>query len=201
VAGIDLVACIDFVVVLGRHDDHAVNAVHGYEMVAAPAQIRGVFQHSLDRGFDRVRLGMTDVVALEQGQLTSGTTWRAAGLGFAVKSLKKQGLIGQDALALVKSVGIPHRRMLQFLLLEPEPLLYGNELIALNGDAVGHIQFGGYGHTVGGAVGLGFVDIGAPVTAEIVAPGVWEINIAGQSTKAGASMRPLHDPMMAKIKC
>jgi 4-methylaminobutanoate oxidase (formaldehyde-forming) len=124
-----------------------------------------------------------------------------AGLGFAVKLDKEGGFIGRDALAAIKDAGVPHNRMLQFLLLDPEPLLYGNELIYLNGQEVGHLQIGGYGHTLGGAVGIGFAGIDEPLTAEIVNMGDWEIDVAGDRIKARASLKPLSDPQMKRIKC
>ncbi|MCP4008139.1 MAG: aminomethyl transferase family protein, partial [Proteobacteria bacterium] len=124
-----------------------------------------------------------------------------AGLGFAVKLDKEGGFIGRDALAAIKAKGIPNNRMLQFLLLDPGPLLYGNELIYLNGQTVGHLQIGGYGHTLGGAVGIGFAGIDEPLTAEIVNTGEWEIDVAGERFKARASLRPLYDAKMERIKC
>ncbi|QIE47145.1 FAD-dependent oxidoreductase [Pseudohalocynthiibacter aestuariivivens] len=123
-----------------------------------------------------------------------------AGLGFAVKLDKPGGFIGRDALVAIKARGVPHARMLQFLLRDPEPLLYGNELIYLDGREVGYIQVGGYGHTLGGAVGLGFAELDAPLTAARVEAGHWRIDIAGQRYAATASLRPLYDPDMAKIK-
>ena len=91
--------------------------------------------------------------------------------------------------------------MLQFLLQDPEPLLYGNELIYLNGKEVGHLQVGAYGHTLGGAVGIGFAGIDEPLTAEIVAAGDWEIDVAGERIRARASLNPMFDPGMERIKC
>ncbi len=124
-----------------------------------------------------------------------------AGLGFAVKLDKEGGFIGRDALAAIKARGVPQNRMLQFLLQDPEPLLYGNELIYLNGQAVGHLQIGGYGHTLGGAVGIGFAGIDKPLTEKIVTTGDWEIDVAGCRIKARASLRPMFDPKMERIKC
>jgi len=123
-----------------------------------------------------------------------------AGLGFAVKLDKPGGFIGRDALAAIKAQGVPRNRMLQFLLRDPEPLLYGNELIYLNGREVGHLQIGGYGHTLGGAVGIGFAELDEPLTAEIVNTGDWEIDLAGERIKAQASLRPLLDPGMERIR-
>ena len=46
------------------------------------------------------------------------------------------------------------------------PLLYHDEPIWRDGKRVGRITSGMYGHTLGGAVGLGYVDLGAPSAAE-----------------------------------
>jgi len=124
-----------------------------------------------------------------------------AGLGFAVKLDKEGGFIGRDALATIKEKGVPCNRMLQFLLEEPEPMMYGNEIIFLNGEEVGHMQIGAYGHTLGGAVGIGFATTPEPLTAKIINEGNWEVAIAGEKFKAKASLRPLFDPTMTRIKC
>ncbi|WP_296763643.1 FAD-dependent oxidoreductase [Sediminimonas sp.] len=124
-----------------------------------------------------------------------------AGLGFAVKLDKPGGFIGRDALAGIKAAGVPKRRMLQFLLQNPEPLLHGNEPIYLNGEQVGYVQVGAYGHSLGGAVGIGFAETDAPLTAEAVNTGDWEIEVAAQRVKATGSLKPLLDPKMDRVKC
>ncbi len=123
-----------------------------------------------------------------------------AGLGFAVKLDKPGGFIGRDALAAIKARGTPTTRMLQFLLKDPKPLMYGNEMIYLDGREVGYIQVGGYGHSLGGAVGIGFAQLDRPVTEEIVEKGDWQIEVAGERFAAIASSRPLYDPEMKKVK-
>ncbi|WP_367648718.1 glycine cleavage T C-terminal barrel domain-containing protein [Ruegeria arenilitoris] len=124
----------------------------------------------------------------------------SAGLGFAVKLDKPGGFIGRDALAAIKAEGVPKVRMLQFLLKDPEPLLYGNECLYLNGTEVGHLQIGGYGHSLGGAVGIGFAELDAPLTTAIISEGTWEVEVAGERIPATASLKPLFDPKMEKIK-
>ena len=123
-----------------------------------------------------------------------------AGLGFAVKLGKPDGFIGREALAELKASGVPRRRMLQFLLKDPEPLMHGNETIYLDGRAVGYIQVGAYGHALGGAVGIGFTLHDAPLTAEVVDQGTWEIDIAGAMIPAKASLKPLLDPNMERVR-
>lgn len=123
-----------------------------------------------------------------------------AGLGFAVKLDKPGGFIGRDALAEIKAEGVPKNRMLQFLLKDPEHLLYGNELIYLNGQEVGHMQIGAYGHTLGGAVGIGFAELDEPLKAALVNEGNWEVEVADVRVPATASLKPLYDPTMEKVR-
>jgi 4-methylaminobutanoate oxidase (formaldehyde-forming) len=123
-----------------------------------------------------------------------------AGLGFAVKLDKPGGFIGRDALARQKSKGPPRRRLLQFLLEDPEPLLHHGEVIWRDGDRVGYVRVGAWGFTLGAAVGLGLVEAGVPVDGSWVASGRWEIEIAGRRHRARASLQPLYDPQHKRIK-
>ena len=124
-----------------------------------------------------------------------------AGLGFAVKLDKDAGFIGRDALATQKSAGIPTRRLLQFKLRDPEPLLHHAEPIYRNGEVAGYMRAGAYGFSLGASVGLGFVESSSPITAQHVGEDHWEIDIAGTRYEADASLRPLFDAEMARIKC
>ncbi len=124
-----------------------------------------------------------------------------AGLGFAVKLQKEEGFIGRDALAAQKAEGGYKRRLLQFKLLDSEPLMHHAELIFRNGRFAGYIRAGAYGFTLGASVGLGFVESDEFITAEHVKTDSWEIEIAGKRYAAEASLRPLLDPTMERIKC
>ena len=66
---------------------------------------------------------------------------------------------------------------------------------------MGYIQIGGYGHSLGGAVGIGFAELDEPLTAAIVNESNWFIEIADVKFSATASLKPLYDPGMEKIKC
>lgn len=124
-----------------------------------------------------------------------------AGLGFAVRLDKPGGFIGHDALATIHAAGTPTRRMVQILLTDPEPLLFGNEIIHLDGQAVGHLQVGAYGHTLGGAVGLGFVSADVAITPALVGAGRWEVEVAGRLVGARASLKPMFDPALERVRC
>ncbi len=92
------------------------------------------------------------------------------------------------------------KRLVQFLLRDPEPLLYHNEPIWRDGAIVGYLRSGMYGHTLGGAVGLGYVEHPGGVDAAFVSAGSYEIEVAGERHAAEASLRPLYDPTGARVK-
>jgi 4-methylaminobutanoate oxidase (formaldehyde-forming) len=123
-----------------------------------------------------------------------------AGLGFAVDFDKPGGFIGKEALLGHKQTGILKHILVQFLLDDPEPLLYGGEPIYRDGERVGYLNSGGYGHTLGGAVGLGNVEREAGVSAEYVKSGRFEIEVAGARYPARASLRPLYDPQGERVR-
>ena len=120
-----------------------------------------------------------------------------AGLGFAV-DLNKPDFIGKGAVAERKESG-PHNRMVQFLLEEPEPLLFHNEPIVRDGEYVGYLSSGNYGHHLGGAVGLGYVPSKGETPADVLAS-TYEIDVMGTKIKATASLKPMYDPRSERVK-
>ena len=122
-----------------------------------------------------------------------------AGLGFAVKFDKEGGFTGREALLAQKEAGLS-RRMLQFLLQDPEPLLYHNEPIWRGGEIVGHITSGMYGHTLGGAVGLGYVSQAADESDASLLEGPYEIEVAGTKFQASVSLQPMYDPKNQQMR-
>jgi len=120
-----------------------------------------------------------------------------AGLGFAVKT-GKGDFIGRDAVLRRKEAGLA-RRMVQFRLTDPEPLLYHNEPILRDGEIVGYLSSGNYGHHLGGAIGMGYVPCDGESAAQVLASG-YEIDVAGSRVPAEASLRPLHDPGATRMK-
>jgi len=113
---------------------------------------------------------------------------------------KPGGFIGRDALLRHKEKGKLEYRLVQFLLEDPEPLLYGAEPIFRNGEWVGDLRSGGYGHTLGGAMGLGIVENEAGVSREYVESGNYEILVVGERYPAKASLRPMYDPKGERVR-
>ena len=120
-----------------------------------------------------------------------------AGLGFAV-SVSKSGFVGRDAILRKQDAGL-ERRLVQFRLCDPEPLLYHNEPIVRDGEIVGYLSSGSYGHTLGSAVGLGYVPC-AGESAEGLLGSQFAIEVAGSRVRAEASLRPMYDPASKKVR-
>jgi 4-methylaminobutanoate oxidase (formaldehyde-forming) len=122
------------------------------------------------------------------------------GLGFTVDPNKSVDFIGKEAFLKQKESGLLKRRLVQFLLEDPEPLLHGGEPIYRDGVRVGDIHSGNYGHTLGGAVGLGPVRYAGGVTKEYLQEGQFEIEVVGVRYPTKASLRPMYDPKNEKVK-
>jgi len=131
--------------------------------------------------------------------ITDEDTPLEAGLRFAVAFDKIGGFIGRDALLRQREAGVK-KRLVQFLLDDPEPLLYHNEPIWRDDHIVGYITSGMYGHTLGAAVGLGYVNHEEGVDADFVKSGRYDIEVAGVRVPATASLRPLYDPTSSRIR-
>ena len=131
-----------------------------------------------------------------------------AGLGFTARVGKQAGrfgdFIGREAVLMRRAAGMK-ARMMQFRLTDPEPLLYHNEPILRDGDIVGYLTSGNYGHHLGGAIGLGYVpcrdDAGAAGDdAKSMLASNYAIDVAGENVAAEASLKPLYDPDGARMK-
>tara|TARA_B100000686_G_scaffold28767_2_gene29044 strand:+ start:1434 stop:3881 length:2448 start_codon:yes stop_codon:yes gene_type:complete len=122
-----------------------------------------------------------------------------AGLGFAVSLDKPGGFIGRDALLRVAETPLT-RRLAQFVLEDPMPMLYHEEPIWRDGVRVGRTTSGMYGHTLGGCVGLGYVESDEVIDRTFLSQGLWEIEVAGQRVGAKASFAPMYDPRSERIK-
>lgn len=122
-----------------------------------------------------------------------------AGLGFVCRLDKAVPFTGRDALLRQKERGV-NRRLVQFALEDPAPLLYHNEPVFRDGAVVGYLTSGNYGHALGRAIGLGYVKNRGGVDAAFVGAGRYEIEVAGERQPATASLRPMYDPTSARVR-
>ncbi|RUZ85253.1 FAD-dependent oxidoreductase, partial [Mesorhizobium sp. M7A.F.Ca.CA.001.14.1.1] len=173
----------------------------GWELYVSTDQAAHVFEAieeaGADVGLKLCGLHTLDSCRIEKAfrhfghDITDEDNVLEAGLGFAVKTAKGD-FIGRDAVLRKKEAGLS-RRLVQFRLKDPEPLLFHNEAILRDGKIVGPITSGNYGHHLGGAVGLGYVPCEGESEADVLASS-YEIEIAGERFAAEASLKPMYDP-------
>ncbi|MGM0740989.1 MAG: GcvT family protein [Pseudomonadota bacterium] len=162
-----------------------------------------LFEAGADHGLKLCGMHMMDSCRIEKGfrhfghDITCEDHVLEAGLGFAV-SKTKPAFIGRDAVQRKRDEGLG-TRMMQFRLTDPEPLLYHNEPILRDGQIVGYLSSGNYGHHLGAAIGMGYVPCKGETVDDLLASG-YEIDIAGTRVRAEASLKPLYDPTGARMK-
>tara|TARA_R110000868_G_scaffold217581_1_gene467696 strand:- start:418 stop:2883 length:2466 start_codon:yes stop_codon:yes gene_type:complete len=179
----------------------------GWELYIPTDQCAHLFETIIEQGAD---LGLTlcglhamDSLRIEKGfrhfghDITEEDHVLEAGLGFAVKTAKPS-FIGRDAVLLKKEKGL-RLRMLQFRLMDPQPLLHHAEPIFRDGQLAGYLTSGNYGHTLGSAIGLGYVPCEGEKPDRILSSR-YEIEIAGERFAAEASLKPLYDPISVRMK-
>ncbi|MBO9466369.1 GcvT family protein [Tropicibacter sp. R15_0] len=157
-----------------------------------------------DMGLKLCGMHMMDSLRLEKGyrhfghDITCEDHVVDAGLGFAVKVDKGSDFIGREAVIARKETG-PQNRLLQFKLTDPEPMLYHNEPVLRDGEIVGYLCSGNYGHTLGGAMGLGYVPAAGEKLADVLAS-TYEIDVMGTRVRAEVSSKPMYDPKSERVK-
>ena len=122
-----------------------------------------------------------------------------AGLGWAVKLKKDVPFLGREA--LLEQTRRPLPRLLAGFLVDPEVVLWGRETIFRDGERVGWLTSGGFGHTLQKGIGYGYVrrpELG--VTPEFVLSGRYELEVATERVPATVFLDPPYDPHNARVK-
>jgi 4-methylaminobutanoate oxidase (formaldehyde-forming) len=175
----------------------------GWELYIPADQARHVFDTLMaDGAITPVGLHAMDTLRLEKAyrhyghDISDEDHVLDAGLGFAVRTKKPDGkygpFIGRDAVLKRRAEGVT-RVLAQFLLTDPEPLLFHNEPVLCDGAVIGHLTSGGYAHHLGAAIGLGYIPTGS-------LNGRFEIEVEGRLIPATASLKPLYDPDSTRIR-
>ena len=180
----------------------------GWELLVPTEFAQGLYDAVMDAGkdFDIANAGYHALNSLRQEKgyrhwghdITDEETPVEAGLSFAVK-LDKESFNGKARIAQQKADGVT-KRLVQFALEDENYLLYHNEPIWRNDEIVGYITSGMFGHTIGAAVGMGYITQPEPVTAGFVKAGRYEIEVATKRVPARASLRPLYDPKSERVR-
>lgn len=181
----------------------------GWELYVSTDQAAHVFEAleaaGADLGLKLCGLHAMDSCRIEKGyrhfghDITDEDHVLEAGLGFAVKT-GKGDFIGRDAVLRKRDSGLA-RRMMQFRLTDPQPLLFHNEALLRDGQIIGIVSSGNYGHALGGAIGMGYVPCRTPgESAEAMLASRYSIEVAGRVFEAEASLTPMYDPKAERTR-
>lgn len=181
----------------------------GWELYVPTEFAAGVYDALIDAGSD---LGLAhagyhamDSLRIEKAyrswghDIGSEDTPFQAGLGFAVHLDKAAPFVGRDALLAQRGKPLT-RRLLVFTMDDAEPLLYHDEPIWRDGALIGRVTSGAFGHTIGRAIGLGYVAHPDGVNEAFVTGGRWQIEVAGERLPARAQLSPPYDPKALRVR-
>lgn len=195
---------------------HAVRALRvtyvgelGWELHVPIAATGEVFDALMQAGKEQdirpVGYRALESLRLEKGyrawgsDITPNDTPFEAGLGWAVKLKKETDFVGRAALQ--KLAGQPLvKRFAGFTVDDPEVVLLGRETILRNGEPVGYLTSGGYGYTVAGNIGYGYVRNAAGVGDSYLRDGNYQLVVATQTVPARLHTEPLFDPAGQRVK-
>jgi len=122
-----------------------------------------------------------------------------AGLGFAV-AWDKPDFIGREALLRQREAGPPERRLVQFRLDDDCRLLHHEEPVWVDGELVGAITSGMYGHRIEASLGMGYVQRAGGVRRDWLEAAAFSIEIGWERFAATASLAPFYDPANKRIR-
>jgi 4-methylaminobutanoate oxidase (formaldehyde-forming) len=123
-----------------------------------------------------------------------------AGLGYTCAFDKPGGFLGREALLRQREAGTPCKRLLQFRLDDDGERLHHEEPIFADGEPVGVITSGMYGHRVAAPLGMGYVRRPHPVTADWIGATRFEIGVGDRRVPARAQLGAWYDPKNQRVR-
>ncbi len=183
----------------------------GWELYVPAEFAVGVFEDLLTAGADigvaRGGYYAIDALRLEKGyrafgrELTPEYNPVEAGLLFACKLKTAVPFLGREAVEKARANGA-RRRLVSFVVGDPDTMLWGGELVLRDGRAAGQVTSAAWGATVGAGVGLAYVwdPDGALVTREWIKAGRHEVNVGGRLYPVTLGLRPPYDPAGTRVK-
>ncbi len=122
-----------------------------------------------------------------------------AGMGWAVKMKSNVAFKGREAIAAQLENGVK-KRLACFTVADPDVILLGRETIYRDGERVGWLTSGGFGHTVGKSIGYGYIRHADGVDVGFVNSGKYELEVATMRVPCEVQLGPLYDPKMVRVK-
>ena len=124
-----------------------------------------------------------------------------AGLLFAAKLRTDIDFLGRTAVERARAEGV-RRRIVSFTVTDPEPMLWGGELLLRDGVGSGQVSSAAYATITGACVGLAFVWMpdGATVPDDFLGSGRWQVNASGRLVDVEVSLTAPYDPKGLRIR-
>jgi sarcosine dehydrogenase len=122
-----------------------------------------------------------------------------AGLAWAVKLNSPTAFLGREALEL-QQLSPPKKWLCTFTTDDPAMMLFGRETIYRDGERIGWLGSGGYGHTLHAAIGLGYVRRPLGLSRDYLLAGRYELEVSTERVACRIHLGPLYDPAMARVK-
>ncbi len=183
----------------------------GWELYVPAEFAVGVYEALVDAGGD---LSLADAgyytinsLRLDKGyrafgpELTPDRNPVEAGLRFTCKLASHHDFVGRTAVERVVAQG-PRRRLVSFLLEDPDPMMWGGELLLRDGEPAGQVTSAAWSETLGACVGLAYVwrrDRKA-VTPDHLTSGSYGINVGGGIYAATVGLAAPFDPRNQRIR-
>jgi 4-methylaminobutanoate oxidase (formaldehyde-forming) len=151
-----------------------------------------------------------DAMRIEKGyrawgaELTPDETPVHAGMTFAVKPDKGVDFLGRDAVLRAMESGVT-RRLVQFVIDDPDAMFWGGEPILRDGERVGELSSAGVAQATGATVAMGYVESPEPLRGrgpwrDYIDAGAFQVLLAGARIPAMASLSAAFDPQNARLK-
>ena len=180
----------------------------GYEL-HVPADLAvsvfdALFEAGGELGLRNVGMSALNGLRLEKGYRDYGhdigndDTPLEAGISFVV-DYDKGDFPGRQALVKQRDGGALAERLVNVLVLDPEPLLFHGEDLLRDGVLVGEVEAGAYGYTLGGSVAIATVRCESGVTSAWLSVGTFEVEVNRRRYPARVQFGPLYDPSRSRI--
>ncbi|MEM7524019.1 MAG: aminomethyltransferase family protein, partial [Pseudomonadota bacterium] len=180
----------------------------GYELHIPTENARAVYDalHAAGaaHGLRNAGYRAIETLRLEKGYRAWGAdigpdhTPDEAGLGWAVKLRADTDFRGRAAAQAQRSAGV--KKILATFTAPGDVILSGRETLYRNGERCGWLSSGGYGHTLGLSIGMGYVRNADGVDADYVLSGDYELEVASARVKADVTLDALYDPENSRVK-
>jgi glycine cleavage system aminomethyltransferase T/glycine/D-amino acid oxidase-like deaminating enzyme len=124
-----------------------------------------------------------------------------AGLSFACKLNTNIPFRGRAAVERQKEDGVA-RRLVSLVVSDPDAYAWGGELLLRDGEPAGFASSAAFGHTVGRAVLLGYIERrdGGKADRDWLSQGTYQVAIGGERCDATVSLQPPYDPSGTRIR-